>query len=197
VNGVNIKHYSSSGCRNGYGICTNINVSTCCKDDTGAWGFASASIAPLQYFDIGVVYEESNGRRCGRIRDSQNGPITCLSPANTVGLDGAAWFNCIGCAQGELGHSKRDPTQHADFLDDFAVGQPSKCTDTVSHDKLVLSDGHMFHIGKDMPAEVKHELYRHTFSGSTIELLHQDLLIHEVDHAGVQKRAEENAMMKM
>lgn len=189
---IDIKQYANAGCRNGYGMCSDISVANCCKDQSSTWGFASVSISPLQDGDIGVMYEMEGNKKCGRIRDSQTGPVTCSSPLNTAGLDGAAWFDCNILVQREM--RIRGSSNHR-LSKTYAVGQPTDCKRAVSHDKLVLRDGHMFHISEDMPAHDRRDLYHHTFNGSTIDMLHQDLLAHEVDHDGVHNRAEENDAM--
>lgn len=45
---IDIKQYSDAGCRNGYGMCSDISVVDCCKDQASTWAFASASMSPLQ-----------------------------------------------------------------------------------------------------------------------------------------------------
>lgn len=101
---------------------------------------------------------------------------------------------CIGAAMGKRDEGSGNATIR--IPEDLQPGKEGKCTQTAQMDKLVLKDGHMFDIGKDMPDETRNQLMDHTFGGSTIDMLHQDLLAHEVDHEGVQKRAEDNGFYK-
>lgn len=190
-----IRHYSARNCpaNAGYAQCTAVNEKTCCKDSR-SFGFDSSSFSNLEPTDIAAVYEFTNGKPCGNIRDSQIGPVPCLSPAAVNGLDGAAWFDCITCIGSAIGRDEGSADEPALLAvpDEYAVGAESKCTSWVEIDKLVLADGHMFDVGQDLPAEIESELRAHAFGGSTVDMLHRDLLAHEVDHQGVGMRAREN-----
>lgn len=186
--------FDEEGCRGtAIGRCTNLLDNTCCKDDRTPFGFGSASFTALQYFDIAAVYSVLGNKKCGRVKNSQNGPVPCLGAPG--GLDGAAWFNCESCPIGTPKNGKRadSPESTFEMPGMYAVGEEGNCTSTVRPDKLTFIDGHTFEIGPTTPDNVTTLLYTYALRRHTIEDLPGELVQYEVEQEQIQERATDMA----
>lgn len=179
--------FATENCGNAYGECRNILDNTCCKDNFNAFGFGSASIKPIYYYDIGAVYSISGNKKCGTVRNSRNGPITCLGAPG--GLDGAAWFNCQSCPIANPNQKRGGSLPSFEMPEEFKIGGQGNCTNTVSPDKLTFVDGHTFEIGPNTPDNVTALLYDYAMKDHVFGDLPAELLEYEVEHDGIEARA--------